>query len=375
MIFVIPRRPGAYISLHYKQAIMNTNAIASRLPRLLTPIPDSPSVVITLPFNPKMTTKGQLDAALKDAAGKAARQLMSRYPRQAALPVIHLLQKMLCELNYSTHKKSIVLLVSPETEKVMYLDEPLDTRVLVDTDFRIRDLTTTAEAGVQYLVLLLSGCVSRMYHCDGGRLKLIKNNALKTVDAYLNEVPEKTASFSDPAARKQVMLDKFLLDMDEGLSTILDAYPLPVFVIATDKILGHFAGITRNDCHIAVYIPKHWIGSKEMDILETLQPYLRDWHPIRLQMALKYIDIARETGKLVTGIEEIGKAVRTRNNRLLIVERGFTDSPGSAVPGEFYIHDRVDAIVKKVLEDGGQVEWLEPGQLERLGHIVLIRYY
>lgn len=354
---------------------MKANAIAERPEQFATSYLYTPSVVITLPFNPKMTPKGQLDAALKDAAGKVERQLMSNYPRQAALPVIHQLQKMLSELNYSTHKQSIVLLVSPETEKVMYLDELLDTQVLVDTDFRIRDLTTAGHANVQYLVLLLSGSLSKMYHSDGVRLKLIKNNALKTVYAYLNEVPEKTANFSDPDARKQVMLDKFLHHMDEGLSTILDAYPLPVFVMATDKVLGHFARITRNNRHIAVYIHKNCIGSKEEDILDTLQPYLRDWRLVRQQMALKNIEIALESGKLVTGIEEVGKAVRTRNNRLLIVERDYTDSPGSPVPGEFYIHDRVDAIVKKVLENGGQVEWVDPGQLDDLGHIALIRYY
>jgi hypothetical protein len=354
---------------------MKTNTIAERPVQILTPFTHTPSVVITLPFNPKMTPKGQLDTALKEASGKAERELMSRYPRQAALPVIHQLQKMLSELNYSTHKKSIVLLVSPETEKVMYLDNPLETQVLIDSDFRIRDLTTTSQTNVQYLVLLLSGRVSRMYHSDGSGLKLIKNNRLKTVYAYLNEVPEKTANFSDPDARKQVMLDKFLHHMDEGLTTILDAYPLPVFVAATDKVLGHFSRITRNDRHIAAYIHKNCIGAKESDILETLQPYLRDWGLVRQQMALKHIDIAIETGKLVSGVEDVAKAARTRNNRLLIVEKDYTDSVGSPVPGEFYVHDRVDAIVKKVLENGGQVEWVDPGQLDSLGHIALIRYY
>jgi hypothetical protein len=354
---------------------MNTYAVAKRPEPVTIPFTYLPSVVMTLPFDPKMTPKGQLDTVLKDAAGKAERELLLRYPRHIALPVIHQLQKMFAELNYSTHKQSVAILVSPETEKIMYLDKPVDARVLIDSDFRIRDLTVASEVNVQYLVLLLSDSLSKMYYNDGTRLNLIKNNALETLYDYLQEEPEKTANFSDPGDGKQVMLDKFLHQMDEGLSTILDAYPLPVFVMATDRVLGHFTPITRNDRHIAVYIHKNCINAKEEDILETLHPYLYDWRVVRQQMVLKNIDIALKGGKLVTGIDEVSTAVRTRNNRLLVVERDYTESPGAPVPGEFYIHDRVDAIVKKVLEDGGQVEWVDRGQLDNLGHIALIRYY
>jgi hypothetical protein len=353
---------------------MIAESILDRPEQLLSACNCSPSVVITLPFDPKMTPKGQLNAALTEAATKAERQLMARYPRKIALPVIHQLQKTFSMINFFTHKKSLALFVSPETENLMYLDETIDTQVLVDSDFSIRDLTIASQANIQYLVLLLSGSLSKMYHGDGSRLTLIKNNGLKATYAFEKELPEKTGKFSDTVAHKQALLDEFLKLMDEGLSTILNAYPLPVFVFASNKVFGHFARITRNDRHIAAYINKNCIGAKAQELKGALQPWLGDWRKVRQQMALKYIDLALETGKLVTGIEEVGKATRTRNSRLLIVERGFTEASGFQSPGEFYIHDLVDGIVKKVLENGGQVEWVDEGQLEAMDHIALVRF-
>jgi hypothetical protein len=358
---------------------MKEHIIQEKAEWALEPAPGSPSAVVTLPFDPKMTPKGIIETAIKDALVRAARQLMARYPQNEALPVIDKLQRLAGGLNYSTHKKSIALFVSPGTEKVLYLDEPMESRVLVDSDFRIRDLTLSGESVVQYLVLLLSGRRSKMYQSEGSGLQLIKSNSLRPSYAYYNEVPEKVANFSDPSARKQVLLDKFLHHMDEGLTAILNAYPLPVFVIATDKVSGHFARITRNDRHIAGYIHKNCMRAGEEDLLSLLQPYLRDWRIVRQQMALKQIDNALETGKLAIGIEEVNKAVRSRNNRLLVVERGLSEPGGRPyhqdASREFYIRDRVDAIIGQVLQYGGRVEWVDPGRLEKLGHIALIRYF
>lgn len=339
---------------------------------------DEPFLVITLPFEPKTTPRNEIDLALKDAQSHATRQLMAEYPRDIALPMVDKLQKMVLGLNWYTHKKSIVMFVSTEIEKIMYLEQSLKPQVLVDKSFRIRDLTIAPEEKIQFLVLILSGSQSKMYRSDGTRLKLIKNNVLKTIYAYDNDVAEKTGNFSDASTRKQIILDKFLHHMDEGLSIILNTDPLPVFVIATDKIIGHFSAITRNARHIIVNIHKNCINAKEQALQAILQPYLDNWSQLRQQRALKHVTAALEAGKLVTGIEEVSKEIRKRNNRLLIVERSWS-APASAgtipAPGKFYLFDRVDAIVEKVLEHGGQVEWVDKGKLDDLGHIALVKYY
>ncbi|HTI90162.1 MAG TPA: hypothetical protein VL727_06205 [Puia sp.] len=357
---------------------MKAHAIFEKPKQHLQPLTCAPTLVITLPFEPKTTSKGEIDLTLKEAQAHAARQLMAEYPRDIALPVVNRLQKMIMDLNWSTHKKSIALFVSAETEKIMYLEQSLKPQVVIDSTFRIRDLTIGPEEKVQFLVLLLSGRRSKMYRSDGTHFKLIKNNALKTIYAYYNDVAEKTGNFSDPAARKQIILDKFLQHMDDGLSIILNADPLPVFVIATTKVIGHFSSLTSNGRHIIVSIRKNCINAGEQELKDVLQPYLDDWNQLRQQIALQHATAALEAGKLATGIEQVCREVRKRNNRLLIVERNWSDPSGPrALPpiDKFYLHDRVDNIIEKVLEHGGQVEWVDKGKLDALGHIALVKYF
>ena len=40
-----------------------------------------------------------------------------------------------------------------------------------------------------------------------------------------------------------------------------------------------------------------------------------------------------------------------------------------------YIKDAVDDVIEKILEAGGDVEFVEPGILESYNHIALIQYY
>jgi ribosomal protein L7Ae-like RNA K-turn-binding protein len=366
------------ISSIHKFLIMKAAAILEKPKHRLHTLAYAPSLVITLPFEPKTTPKGEIDLILKDALAHATRQLMAEYPRATALPILSKLQQMIVGLNWSTHKKSVALFVSSESEKIMYLEQSLKPQVLVDSSFRIRDLTIDPAEKIQFLVLLLSGRQSKMFRSDGTRLKLIKNNSLKPIYSYYNDIAEPAGNFSDPASRKQVMLDKFLHHMDEGLSIVLNAFPLPVFVIGTKKVLGHFSGLTHNDRHIAVYIHRNCIRAKEQELQQFIQPHLDDWNNLRQKIALKHVNSALEAGKLVTGIEAVSKEVINRNNRLLIVEHNWSEPSGHTTiqpSGKFYLRDRVDGVIEKVLEHGGQVEWVDEGRLDGLNHIALVKYY
>lgn len=330
-----------------------------------------PSVALVLPYNPKMIPRAELDTRLRGALATAEKKLLLAHPAEAAMPIVRKLQQLVRGLNSSTHKVGVALFVSENLSKTIYLDYEVEERVAVDEPFLVRDLADCKAGLKDFLVLLLSAKESKMYWSNGGGMKLIKCNTPQNVFAYLHESPERTGNFSDPDQRREVMLNKFLHQMDQGLGAVLKAYPLPVFVIAADRVAGHFARITRYGHQIAGYIQKDGIDVQERELEMLLEPMMADWRAMRSRLLLQQMEKAARTGKLVCGVHEARKAAACKNSRLIIVER---KQPEGEDPG-FFSDGEIDGLVEKVLENGGVVEKMEKDLLEPYGPAVVIKYY
>jgi peptide subunit release factor 1 (eRF1) len=154
-----------------------------------------------------------------------------------------------------------------------------------------------------------------------------------------------------------------------------------------EKVTGHFKALTKNDQRIIQYIHGNFEKVNETVLREVMKPYLADWRKIQERVILKEMDKAHHANKLVTGIEEVWSAAAHRNGKLLIVEKDYTCSASLAgnqdkiqiedknTDRPFYIKDAVDDIIEKILENGGDVEFVEDDLLSETGHIALIKYY
>lgn len=317
---------------------------------------NAPAVSLIQSFQPKMSSKSDIDHRLKSVVGKAEKELLALYPADRVLPVIQRLQHVLQDLNYYTHKMSIAIFVSPAEEKVAYLDMPVENKVVIDESFCIRDLVYCKKQDARYLVMQLGAQSSKTYLGQAGDLQLIKSNVSE----------EKTAP------------SEFLLRMERGLSIILNAYPFPVFVLGEKGLTGRFSRITHHSGNIAAYIHKDLPDAGQELLLGMLRPYLDDWQKVKESSALRQVENALSAGKLVHGLGAVESMAARKNCRVLVVEKDFK-APDSAKARlditHFYIRDTVDTIIQKVLENSGDVEFVGNGTLAAHGGIVLVQYY
>jgi hypothetical protein len=101
-----------------------------------------------------------------------------------------------------------------------------------------------------FLVLIISGKKCTLYkHEDGVYNKITHGPG--SVAEVINDAAEPVSNFSDPKARRQTTLIKFLRSIDQWLCKV-NKYPrLPVFLLAPEKVAGHFKKITANKNDIA----------------------------------------------------------------------------------------------------------------------------
>ncbi|MFM9911665.1 MAG: hypothetical protein ACKVOW_20255 [Chitinophagaceae bacterium] len=346
-----------------------------------------PSVSIIIPFEPKMSLKTELNRALKMAAAKVERELEGNYPEEMGRLVLQKLKALLKNLNFSTHKKSIAIYVSPVFEKVLYLDIAVEEKIIVDESFEIRDLVYCKKQLHKYLVLQLSGKESRIYLGNSSTFVRIVSNTPETVQAYSKDHREKVANFTDKSTEQEIVLHRFLQQIDKSLDHILNAYPLPLFVLGTKRILGHFKQLTKHERSVIDYIHGNYEDGTIQELKEILEPHVADWKKVMQKDLVNKLEEAAGKLKLVTGIKDVWKEAMNHKGRLLVVEKNYMyaaqhsesknsiDSVTKSYNRFSYIKDAVDDIIEKVLENGGDIEFVDEGVLENYNHTALIKFY
>jgi len=346
-----------------------------------------PCLSLIMPFEPKMNLKKELDHKLKVASDKVERNLLGNYPEEKVIQVIKKLRDTIKHLNYYTHKKSIAIFISPLIEKVYYLDIPVEEKIIIDESFEIRDLIYSKKEIHKYLLAVLSSKWTKIYLGNTGQFIRITSNVPDYIALLDHNTHEKIANFSDEVKKKEILLNKFLQHTDNGLSHLLQAYKLPLFVMGTVKTLGYFKSVTKNTRHVIDYIQGNFEESSEAELQKIMEPYISDWKKIIQINLLKQIDDALGKKKLAIGMDKVWQAACQKKGRLLIVEKNFiypahhSASPDMIYRYEkenknvFYIKDAVDDVIEKVLSSGGDVEFVDEGILKTYDKIVLIEYY
>lgn len=375
----------AIVSL-LKYLIMNPS-LTPEIQEVIDALHYRPAVSIIMPFEPKIGLNDELTHSLKAAADKVEKELLKHYRDEIGMLVMLKLRNIIKNLNFNYRKKSIAIYVSPLFEKVVYLDIPVEEKIIIDESFEIRDLLYSKKQLHKYLVLLLSGKESRIYLGNAESLIRIASDTPESVYAYLNDLPERVSNFSDISERKEIVANKFLKHIDNSLDVVLNAYPIPLFVLGTEKILGHFKKLTKHEKLIRGYVKGNYEEATLPKLKDILRPYITDWKKMKERELLQKLDAAAGEKKLVFGMKDVWREAINHKGRLLVVEKNYmyaalhggeeqviykADEPRN----EFsYIKDAVDDVIEKVLENGGEVEFVDTDALRDYQHIALIEYY
>lgn len=346
-----------------------------------------PAVSVIIPLNIKTNLQTEAAHKLKSVLDQAERELLANYPDEVSHRVMEKLRRLAKEVRPGNGRKSLAIYASPLFEKLLYLDILVEEKLIIDESFEIRDLVYSKKQVHKFLVLLLSNKESHLFLGNGATLSRIITDIPSSSLPFQNDVPEKVGNFSDMSARKETLMDKFLSHIDKSLSQVLYAYKLPLFVIAPDRVLGHFRQLTNNADHVLNYISGNHENATTIEIMKLLEPYISEWEARIETELLRQLEEATGRKKLVAGINEVWREAGNNKGRLLVVEKNFMCPASHVAAGEIVnnadmaasqfssIRDAVDDIIEKVIAAGGDVEFTAPGKLNQYQHIALILHY
>jgi hypothetical protein len=133
----------------------------------------------------------------------------------------------------------------------------------------------------KYLVLLLSAKEVHLYIYDKVNFQKIKLSSADSIEAYERDMPSRMGQFTDVSAHKEIVINNFLHHIDLALGEVLNHYPkVPLFVLGTKRITGHFHQLTKHAKAVTEYIDGNYNESSMPELKEKLA------YPI---LALDYI--------------------------------------------------------------------------------------
>ena len=296
-------------------------------------------------------------------------RLFDFYPYRVASSILKSLKDLVKLTDFSTHRKSIAFFVSSTVAKLYYLNIEVEENISIADSFDIRDIIKNKSRDKKYLLLTIDNGTEILFL--GKNETIIPIVTTKCRRECFNLHPEKP----DP---------DFIRDIDHGLNIILEAYPLPL-VLACNEATGiELSETLKNYSGIAGFLPVDY-EKEAIRFSEHVVPvFLDNWNTIREADLLLRIERSIRWQTCFLGISDVYKAVNQKKGNLLIIEKKYTHPAISDANADYslqdqsifeknvFIPDLVDILIERVLDNGGDVEFMEEKLPSRYSQIVLI---
>lgn len=356
-----------------------------------------PSVSILLPVNKKYPHFKDAAQKLKQLVKEAEAVLSDELSKEMADPIISKLRETVLSIDFTHLSESLAIFVSSEFQRVVHLSVPVEERMIVGRTFELRDLFYAAKQNFHYFVLAISENKVRLLLGYGNQLEEQNNDKMpfgkfdvpgeghSRVQTFSSD--SKAKNVSDENSHHEILMEKYLRDIDNELTAILKQTMIPVIVCGVQKDIAGFNAITKNKTAIIGTVEGNFDYMNEKEIFGKIDSVLKIKLKNDEKKNLEFLDEAISAKTFASGIHDVWRAVLEKRGRFLLVERDYKISGKQGkdkytlITNEIdlsntkNISDVVDDLIEYTFEFGGDVAFVENGALSEHGGIALVTYY
>ena len=346
-----------------------------------------PCVSITLPTHRTSPQNKQDPIRVKNLVREAADRLLTEFSKREIEPLIARLEKLAEDVDYNNLLDGLVLFANQEYSQSFILPISISERVVVDETFFTRDLVHALNETIRYWVLVISEKPTRLY--EGTRDSLIEVQS----EGFPMEHTGPGGSSALPggtgvniSAYRDEYHRKFFRSVDKSLKSFMDVDRLPLVVVGVDRYQSFFNEVTNYQNLIFGRISGNYDKTPAHELAKLVWPLVEEKITEKQTQSLANLHKAVSDRRVANEISDIWRLAYEGRGHLLLVEKDFHyparldhDSqvliPADDVTAPDVIDDAIDEIVEAVIASGGEVVFMENGQLEDHQRIAMILRY
>jgi hypothetical protein len=331
---------------------MTTNCGQVITKKTIEPLDSISSLGFVMPFQPSMWDDRCIQSALDYTTHIIETKLKISYSGECANTMLGRLKQLFDRLNFNTHRKSIAVIISADSEKVIYLNFPVRLFVSTCNFVSILDLVASIKQETSFYLFFI---------CE-------ENAALfEYYGKQLNKVYE----------QKPDGLCGHLVDANIRASWVISymnsSYHKPVFIVGNREQMNSFQrAVPFPEIIFQIMIPHVQYGA------ETIQAVIKEiagqWSYWLSKFHIGRICLAKKNSTFVSHYKEVLKSLCNSADGLLLMDRSLKRQLQNPASCDTYFHESKKFInqIERFVERGNCLEIQENDLLREWGGIVLL---
>ncbi len=336
---------------------------------------DFPSISLLAPTHRTSPANKRDRIVVKNLVTEAVKRLDGEFKKREVAKVVQNLTKLVDRLDWEQSLDGLAIFASKDGATAVDLPFTVKPRVVIDATFATRDLVFTLNRAVRYRVLVLTEKPTRLYDAT--------TNVLTEYTAKPFPMTHKGPGGAsrlpggqgiNRSAVRDESHRQFFRQVDDALAEIQKDDRLPLVVVGVDRYLAFFHEVTQDPDAIIGVVEGSYDNPNAAALGKLVWPVFKSGSTLRRTKALVRLKEAVSINRHASGIIQVWRAAFEKRVQILLVETDYSYPANLSPDGSLLIpydgkgpkafDDAVDEVIEKVLADGGEVFFYEPGVLD-----------
>ena len=344
-----------------------------------------PCLTITLPTHRTSPDNKQDPIRVKNLVSEGTNRLLGEFSKRDVAPLLDRLDALVSEIDYGYTLDGLILAVNRDMAREYVLPFTLNERVVVDDTFFTRDLVHAFNRARRYWVLSLSEQSTRLYAATRDDLEEITTGGFPmrhTGPGGDTALPGgqgvNTSAYRDDRHRQ------FFREADTAFGARAAEDPLPLALAGVDRYLAFYREVSSAD--IIATLRGNVDDLSAHDLGRRIWPSVREGFTARRREVLQQLEEAMSQRRVASTLGEVWHLAGLGRGKVLVVEEGYHQPARLNAQGQLDLNvddptapdvmdDAVDEAITAVLAKGGQVVFVEDGELAFHSRIALMLRY
>jgi hypothetical protein len=307
------------------------------------------SLGMVMPFQPSMWDDKTTESVWENSLKNLERKMKEAYSDDVINNLVYRLKKLFARLNFNTHRKSLAIILTPDDEKIMYLDFPVRPVTFFSKKISALELAANLHQETSFFYLVLGKNKSELYDFSRGQFRMVYEEADKP-------------DFSMTAR-----------NITNIIYTLNSVTGKPVFVTGIPNLVELFC---KSDNATRLYCPLFY-GSFPFDrkiresVVREATTHWKHWHAQSIKGKILF---ARHANRIISNAEPVLQALVKGMDGVLLIGKKLKRQLQKPISGDiaFEIAADLNSQIEMFLTRGNKVEIIETGLLKGLGGIALL---